>query len=357
MSVATVSTRRITGLDYRVWLAMAMCWVVCAGVFGYKKIKGEVNAQPCGAFRILLNGDAADGPALCDPDLPALFQIKAPPGTVVEWNFNDGSGTVKDSRAVHKFAAEGDYNVVATVNGRCDYARQVTVKRPVQSEPVVPAVKIFSDSSKVTAGARLRFTAVANVPVSAYEWTLLPTGETQTGRDITFSFPHAGEFTVRVVVNNNPAVGGEQKITVTEVPQSPLPLPSPLPGGPPVVPPGPWNNPGNPPGTKTPAADTGIAKPVPPPDNIHETDPETFKGLLQGVLKEGKKVNELYQYLKYEGSTQVEVNGKKPFMTLDDFCINKHNKKIKSLALVRQKDNPKYIQVIKVELKGLWPFN
>lgn len=357
MNVATISTRRLTGLDYRIWLVMAACWVVCLGLFGYKKVKATTTTvQPCGAVRILVNGVADDGIAVCNPDVTTLFQAEAPPNVTVEWDFNDGSEAVKDVRAMHKFKAEDDYKVVVTVNGRCEYTKEITVRKIVPGDAVKPSVKIFADSVKATTGSRIRFSAVANVPASSYQWMLLPTAEKQAGEDVTFSFFSAGEFTVQVVINNDPATRQEQKITITDVPQAALPNPGSLPSVPPSVPPGPWDNSNRPPPVPPTHNSDTVAKVAPPADNIREADPETFKGLLQGVLKGDKKATDLYPYLKYEGSTQVEVNNKQPFMSLDDFCNSKRNKKIKKLDFIRQKDNPKHIQTIKVELKGFWPF-
>lgn len=357
MRTATVSTKTLAGLDYRVWLAMVTCWGLCAGVFFYKK-NAVGYTQACdAALRIAVNGAADDGLSFCKPDEAILFQVNAPEGARVVWDFNDGTAAVRDVRAIHKFSAEGDYKITATVNGRCEYVKDITVKRPAVMEAVVPAVNIFTDSARITAGGRLRFTAVANIAASSYQWTVLPTNETRSGEEATFDFFVAGEYTVRVMVNNNPAISSEKRITVVE--KDAFTMPGPINDFKPEPPPGPWPSPGPPPpGPVVPKTDTVSVKPKPVDEKITETDPDTFKGLLQEVLNGEKRVGELYEFLKYAGSTQVQVNNQKPFMQLDVFCETKRKKKIKALDFVRQKDNPKYIQTIKVEVKGgIWPFN
>jgi len=372
MSVATVSTRRITGLDYRIWLVMSLCWVACAGWFVYETIN-TTKAQYCSTtFHIIVNGEGGNGIAVCDLDATAFFQIDAPPDAKVEWNFDDGSKIIGDNRAGHKFKAEDNYTVVATVNGRCETKKDVTVKKAVAVDAVKPSVKIFADTGR-TVGSRIRFSAVANVPISSYQWALLPTNETQTGANAAFDFPRAGEFTVQVTINNDPTTRQEQPITITDLPL-PAPVnPNPFPGAggasgggsgvipPPLFPSGDAANSG----TKTPNTNAGAnngagsttepAKTEQAKPKATVIDPDGFKSLLQEVLDGSKELTDLYPFLDYTGSTKVVVNGKDE-MKITDFVREKRKKKIEALDF--QKDDKNGIQKIKVKLRhGLWPFS
>lgn len=363
MNVATVPTRRLTGLDYRIWLVTALCWVVCAGWFVYKNLI-PTNAANCGALQITVNSDGTNRIAVCKLDETSFFQIDAPPNAQVEWNFGDGTKATGDKLVGHKFNDEDDYTVTATVNGLCETKREITVKKATAEDVVKPLVKIFADTGR-TVGSRIRFSVVTNVPIDSCRWRVLPSNETQVGENVAFNFPRAGTFIVQATVNNDPALRQEQTITIADLPlpSSIIPNPGALPSGaggsnpggtiPPLFPQGdPANG-----GQKLPVQNTGAgngnAASEPPKTEQAKPkatgiDPDGFKSLLQEVLDGSKELTDLYPFLDYTGSTKVIVNGKDE-MKITDFIREKRKKKIEALEF--QKDDKNGIQKIKLKLK------
>lgn len=365
MRVANIYTRRAIGLDYRVWLVMLVSWIVCLALYGYQHIKASGAAsQPCGTVAILVDSKEADV-AICNLDRTHIFSIRGASSKRVEWDFSDGT-RAEDSIVPHKYSKEGIYKITVVVDGRCEYEIEANVRGLLQLPKVIPELTIISDSAKTMAGSKIRFAGVGNFSIQSYEWKLVETGETQATEVATFTFGHAGNYTVQLIVNNDPLTIRTKKIDVVELPQTnPINnnIPNPNARGfdqlTPLIPPA-----GNPPattGNNQPQASAGNnaaqepPKSEPSPPEIHEIDQSTFQNLLQKVLKDGEQIDGLYPYLKYKGYTKVEVNGNMPYVNLSEFCNRKRGKTIKRLELIKEKDNPKNVQIIKVKLKGWWP--
>lgn len=358
MHTATIPTRRLTGLDYRVWLVMLFTWLVCLGLYGYKKLSNGTGGTQACAENVGITVNTKEGPvAVCYLDRIAIFQIKAPKGTKVEWNFDDGTaayGTIVQ----HTFAAEGDYTVTARLNGDCKYRQAITVKEAPVSTAEERTVQIIPDSTAPKAGSTVRFYAVCDPPATTYEWTLMETKDVQHEAVASFVFSTAGKYTVQLVVNGDALHPKRRTIEVADLPPPPA---ANYPfnangGGNPVVPgqllkpgedpfniqKGPANNPANG-GTQPEPSKTEPAK------KATGIDPETFKGFLQDVLNGSKELSELYPYLDYGETTLVQVNGKDE-MKIAAFCREKQKKKIEALEFKR--DDKNGIQKIKVKLKG-----
>jgi hypothetical protein len=66
MHTASISIKKVIGLDYRVWITMLLTWLACLGLFGYKKIKqAQTIARPCAEARIIVNGTDTETIAVC----------------------------------------------------------------------------------------------------------------------------------------------------------------------------------------------------------------------------------------------------------------------------------------------------
>ncbi|GAA4737533.1 PKD domain-containing protein [Flavisolibacter ginsenosidimutans] len=361
MNTASITTRTITGLDYRVWLSILLTWLVCLGWYGYNKMKEwERMAKPCADARIIVNGKDTEAIAVCYPDRIATFRLQGIGAARADWNFGDGTTVSKEAIAQHQYTAVGIYTVVATVNGGCEFRRAVTVTTPLAKTPDKGIIEIIPDSIAPKAGNTVRFYAVCDIVPRSYEWKLIGTNEVRYDSTAAFQFLTAGKYTVQLVVNNNPAMAKTKTIDVAEPPQAPLvnsPLSSGTGGNPPV--PGPLfpNDPSNG-GQKSPAQNTGASNGggttgEPPKTEQAKPkatviDPDGFKSLLQEVLEGNKEVSDLYPFLDYMGSTKVVVNGKDE-MKITDFVREKRKKKIEALDF--QKDDKNGIQKIKVKLK------
>lgn len=374
MSAAAIFTRRVMGMDYRVWLVMPAVWVLSLALLGYKYL----NETPCAPATINMDGKPSEGIAVRYVNQLIKFEIQTDSVTSVEWSFND----VKEQGLVvyHKFTKEGKYNVVARVNGTCRYEQKVRVRsRDELDNHEKGEFRIFPypEKPKYSVGDIIRFESEKiNVLATSYEWKVLQTNETRTDADATFTFRHPGKYTIQLILNNDPSLVETRRIEVSGegtptlgTPENPFP-PN---GGAAVGLNGPLVQPEeNSGGTKGVADSTKETKgpttatpPAAPP--VKKVDPEAFKELLQSVVNEEKELEDLYEFLDYKASTMVEVNGNKSLIPLKDFCKNmrdKKKKKRKIESLSFKVDDKKSIQAIQVKVPesgGFWdwvnPFN
>lgn len=365
MNAVGLYTRKITGLDYRVWLSMLIMCLICLALLGYQKIKASSTITMTCATNLFItvNGKDANDDAVCYLNQITLFRINAAPGAKVEWNFGDGSDPVEGAIASHTFHSESSYTVQATIDGRCKYAQDIVVQLESVKATEITEIKIYADSNKIMAGTPLRFSCASkNIREETYQWMVLGTDQIQTTKIATFSFPAEGQYTVELMLNNDQTKKAYTKIEVAPIPQTNSinnNIPNPNVGGfdqlGPLIPPN-----GNPSATTGNSQQQGNAgssaaqeppKSEPTPPDIQEIDPSTFQSLLQNVLKGGEQIDALYPYLKYKGSTKIEVNGDMPYINLSEFCISKRGRKIKSLEFVKERENQKNIQIIKVKLR------
>lgn len=363
MNVASINTQMITGLDYRVWLVMVSSWLICIGVFGYNHLRNNIGeSQPCPASAsISVDGNKGEAIAICQPNRLAIFRLDVAPGAKVQWKFDDGKGQVTGSVAQHSFSSEGNYRVIALVNGRCEYKKEVLVKAVISIEPIQKTVIIFADSLKAMAGSQIRFSGVTNFDAVSYQWTVLPTNDVENGEVVSFAFMQAGKYTVKLVVDSDAANSDQKTIEIVALSQPTL---SPIvPGGMPnlkdlgaLIPPGMA-------GGQQPAANHNgsgsigstqppVTPPVVPPKPTAISE-ESLMEILQAILNEEKEVSELYQYLDYDETTLVEITGK-PTMKLSAFCKEKKHRTIETLEF--KKDDKNGIQKLKVKLKWKFPF-
>lgn len=117
------------------------------------------------------------------------------------WNFGDGQFST-DRHATHTYARPGSYVVSLTVkNDTCEHTRQEQLL--IVSEK---ADFTLSDSI-VCKNKPLTFSAVNSTAanVAKYGWTITKGGRTYgtpTGSTLSFSFPDAGQYTIRLIVTD-----------------------------------------------------------------------------------------------------------------------------------------------------------
>jgi PKD repeat protein len=392
MNATNFFTRRMLGMDYRVWIAMLFVCFLSLGLYGYKQIRlTSMNGQPCTPDTITVNGKMVEVVVGCYLNRPSLFGVQSEAAATVEWNFRDGTPVEKERVVYHKFTQEGAHRVTVTVNGRCesDVLVQVSEDPFFSGYREKPVIEIYAEPAHPEPGNTVKFRCLTDLPViNSYEWKVLETKEVKKDSEPTFTFPDSRDYTIHLIINDDPLTETTSKIEVSmEMTQvqattgnngSGAGMPSDIgPLGNLVPPGGAPSNPIN--GTQSnnvpPKNDQVTSKPPIDtsksgllPKVVPEIDQATFKGLLQNVVdQEGKEPGDLYEYLYYDETTMVEVNGDSTSkIYLKDFCRNmrkkkKNMRKIESLSF--QRDDTKNIQVIKVKVpeRRFWdklnPFN
>lgn len=343
---------------------MLVLWLCCLGLFGYQQIERKrALARPCGKARIIVNGTDSEAIAVCYLNRTATFRLQGVPGADAEWAFDDGTPAVKGAVAIHQYASEGTYTVVAAVNGTCEYRREVTVTATVSPVPDQGILDIFPDSTAPKAGGTVKFYAVCDRAPKAYEWTLLETKDVVHDAVASFVFPAAGKYKVQLVINNDPSTTKYKTVDVADVPV-PSVVNNPFNGGSgmPVVPGqliAPADNPfagaQPPPVTKQGAANvqTEPPKTEAPKPKATGIDPGEFKNMLQDVLNGDGEIDTLYPYLDYGESSLVKIDGEKNNVKLKAFCKEHRKEKIETLELKKDDKNGTWLQV-KMESRGFF---
>jgi PKD repeat protein len=383
MNATNFLTRRILGMDYRVWGAMLLVCFLCLGLYGYKQIRYNINNdQPCPTDTITVNGKSVEVVGSCYLDRISSFKLQSETAATVEWNFGDGTNMVRGIVVSHGFKQEGSYFVTATVNGRCKFNAEIEVIDDpfLSGNQKNPHVEIYADPMHPAQGGTVKFYCVADMPfITSYEWKVSETNEVQKDSVPAFTFNNAGKYTIQLVVNGDLSTETMKRIEVTaEIPQAQATsgnngpgavMPSDIgPLGNLVPPGGTPSNASNAPQANnsptnndqgTPKSPLDTARVVPSP-GVPEVDPNAFMGLLQDVVdQKGKEPEDLYKYLYYRETVKVKVNESESLIPLPEFCRNMRKKnrrmrKIESLSF--QRDDTKNIQVIKVKVpeKGFW---
>ncbi len=375
MNATNFFTRRILGLDYRVWVAMVLVCFLSLGLYSYKQIRfNHINSQPCPNDSITINGKSVENVASCVLNRLSLFGIQSDSAATVEWDFGDGTNVVKGQIVSHGFIEEKIYSVKATVNGECEFKVEVVIAQDpfLSGKQVKPVVEIFADPIRPKIGSTVHFYCVSDMPyITSYEWKVLEKNEVKGDSVPAFMFREGGIYTIQLVLNDDPLTRTTRAIKViTEMSPAQGPfdksgLGAVTPGGIGILgnsvqPGGNVSDPNNNPPSNNGAAnnDQGTSKPDSPKrDSLPkapEVDPGAFKDLLQNVVdQDGKELEDLYKYLDYKASTMVEVNENKSLIPLKDFCKNmrdKKKKKRKLESLSFKIDDKKSIQVIRIKV-------
>ena len=373
MNATDFYTRRVLGMDYRVWAAMLFISVLSLGLFGYRQIRYDASIANLGCTpdTISVNGKKIEVLASCYLNRYSPFAILSDDSAKVKWDFGDDTESQFGQVVHHKFVKEGTYTVTATVNKKCVYKVDVEViEDPFYSgRPRKPVVEIYADPMRPTIGSSVKFYCVSDIPtITSYKWIVLNTNEVQTIADPTFTFNDEGNYDVELLINNNQANTKAVIRVGSRLPQIPAGNSDLGAGG----------------GTPVDAGNLGklIASDVPFPSNdaerqnnnatnnergnkpdsvnnatvhkVPELDPAAFKDLLQNVVnEEGKELEDLYEYLDYKASTRVEVNKSNSSISLKEFCKDmrerrKSKRKIETLSFKR--DDKKSIQTIQVQV-------
>jgi hypothetical protein len=356
MIAAHLYTRRISGIDYRVWTVMLLTCLLCLAFYGYQQIQfNAANSQTCSSTGITINSE--EGKAI-ELNRAYIFTIQTETNAKVEWEFGGVKGSDNKNVVQYKFTKEGMYKVLAKVNGRCKFEIEVIVRNPVLLPPEKAFFDIFIDSTTLKAGNTANFSCVTNQRVNSYKWTCTGLKEVQYGEVAAFTFANAGTYWVHLIVNNDSLhmISKEIKVEPTPLQEPVFDISNPGKFDPNVdklLKPGenPFQN--NNQSQKDPNPGTEEQKlpenqkEEPAKPKPTEIASETLKDLLQQVLNEEKEIEELFEYLYYKESTVVQDGDER--MNIKEFCKKKKKKKIKSLELKKDEHG---IQKIIVKMKG-----
>ncbi len=268
------------------------------------------------------------------------------------WDFGDSTVVRRDPAPFHTYDTEGNYKVTLTINGRCDFSKEIVIKKRI---PIIDSTRIakFELPSTIKVGELLNVKDLTK-DATSWEWRFGETLEVNsTYQHPTYSYLKEGLKTVTLIVNGDPRYSTSKQIQVlpkieigepikrkqvTRTPDPELALStSSLPEAPPTLP----NRPNI--SSKPPGADKKIKK-------TPTISRSSFAKKIIAVSENKASAQDFRQYLCNENlQTNTSVKGKKT--TFIELCEKIKGKKIKikSLELFKNKET-NCIEYISIDL-------
>lgn len=267
------------------------------------------------------------------------------------WDFGDSTVVRRDPNPFHTYETEGKYEVTLTVNGRCDFSKEIVIKKKI---PIIDSTRIanFEIPSTIKVGELLSVKDLTKSATS-WEWRFGETLEVNsTYQHPTYSYKEKGLKTITLIVNGDPRYSTSKQIqvlpqielkepierkTITRTPDPEVVASSSLPEAPPSLPDRPNIS------NKPPASDKKIKK-------TPSISRSAFAKKVIAVAEGKASANDFRQYLCNENlQTNTSVKGKKT--TFIELCemIKGKKIKIKSLELFKNKKT-NCIEYISIDL-------
>ncbi len=365
MKSSSYNTSYYFGLDKTVWLVMIVVVILSIGLMGYKK----VTYEPCIEFSISSKGFSGNtnDHYLIGEDI--RFTISTRDAKNVRWNFGDSAEERGSTIITHNYTHDGKFDVIATINGKCESITTVYVRKPnaVRNYFDQPNSAALITGSGV-AEANKAALYMTNTTADSYEWSILNRNEykTQVGKIAAFNFKTEGKYTLQLKLDNN-----REKIYTKEILVKPSSIQnnsnSPLETKHfnfKVLPPPPKED-----AVKAPATQQTIAA-APPSETPATEVPKTaekhfieatekyFQKSFEEVIKGGKPIADFDNYLCNGRGTKVLRNDKDytTFEELYNDVKGNSKRRIDAIQLLKEND---CIIMFKVKVKkknilGVW---
>ncbi len=341
-------THRQFGLDRNVWLVLITTVVLSLGLLGYKR----GFEKKCTKFNIgIKNVTSGNLKAIYAGEILSL-STSSDRGSNINWDFGDKTGTKEGEVVLHSYNKEGEYSVIARVDGRCEQIAVILVRKFVPTSisndaNISTPVSILGKEDPVV-GEAVTFTS--SMQASNYEWIVLDRRdyETKKGETATYTFRTPGRYVLKLKLDNNPAKTSTKYVMVVP-PSSTTPLPTKRLIPPPI----PRYIPQSETKPVVTAPEKVAEKPVEKPKDEKVAEPAKpkkvfyipnarFMDFLQEVVEGSKDLSFFNQYLNNGGETLVKVKGEDKMIRFSELYQQIHdNKKIvlKEVTIDRDANN------------------
>lgn len=318
MNSNRILTRKLMGLDYRVWRVMILFLFLSAGLLSYKLM----DTPKCAPIDFKIKTVSDNDSVYYTNDILSFRTLGAEQN--VTWDFDDKTPTVEGTFVTHRFATDGKYFIKVTVNSVCEFVKPITIKKAFVEETESNKERIVGNNKTFV---RTPETFTCSQTATSYEWNVSehPEFGTRTGASATYKFEQAGDYIIELTLNKTRLKKYTKQIKVASIPK----LISDKPQAPPTT-----------------GGGGGGGNSNPSKLIISES---TFKDFLDKVVEGVYFEDDFDKYLCAEGATPVILNGKKnKQITFSQACkdlpkrvnknfmgIGKRAKKIKSVSLNR----------------------
>lgn len=249
MELSNSFTRKWLGLDKRVSMLMVVLSLFSLGLLAYK----VSSDAPCREVAVAMSSLTNQKSNSFFTNELIHFSAPLEENEVVEWNFGDKSSKLFGAHVTHMFKEEGDFLITVEINGRCKSTELISIKDYVQNAAdlsdgrSIDLVKelsnpIQAESFIIEQGKQILFSS--NVKGSNYEWSVEGdlTQPKKNTDQAAYTFIKTGNYTLKLVLNNDPENTWTRIISVTPRKVADLPVAGGVPGGQPgtvVAPPPP----------------------------------------------------------------------------------------------------------------------
>ncbi|MEO6818177.1 MAG: PKD domain-containing protein [Ginsengibacter sp.] len=366
MNANRIYTRKLLGLDNRVWIFMIAIIILAIGLLSYTL----ADRKECVTFTFNIKAITNHAGNIFYTDETLSFSASEKTQNI-QWDFGDNTSSQTGQNVTHRFTKEGKYFITATIFKGCETIKEITVKAPL-------AAPIIIDSTNVDIGEKIighltTFSGTNEVYVCAaigntYDWVIVnrPAIKPESlGSTANFKFPNAGKYTIQVTVDNDRNKRYFKDIVVQDVAAPTSTAPEkitrliPLPQAPPIQNQPQENQNPAPPEKQQQAPATQAPVVNPPPSGKKVVGNAGFKEYLEKVMDNEMTVADFDKYLCGGGSTKVILNGdKRDVQTFASLCnflsqgkVKKmviFKKKIKLVSVVQHRDNTGCVTLLDV---------
>jgi hypothetical protein len=232
MQLSNTFTKQWMALDKRVSGFMVILSIIAIGLLAYK-VTSDV---PCREVAVAMSSLTNQKSNSFFTNELIHFSAPLEENEIVEWNFGDKSPKLTGAHVTHMFKNAGDFTITVEINGRCKSTELVSIKDFVQNADLngnttIDLVKELSNPIQaetfiIEQGRQILFSS--NVKASSYEWSVegdlsQPKKNTE---EAAYTFINTGNFTLKLMLNNDPENAWTRIISVTprKVPDLPVPV-------------------------------------------------------------------------------------------------------------------------------------
>lgn len=334
-----IYTRKILGLDKRVWSVMITISVLSLGLLSYKL----VDNKKCIPFNGTIKTTTFHGDSVYYVGENLTF-IASTSKQDITWDFGDNTAKPEGTYVTHKFLAPGTYRIRASAGADCDWSKSIIVINVPQSTYIREGEKIMGQAAVTNAfDAEFICTELADT----YTWSIKnypgikPIG---AGEKVKFRFTLPGTYTVQVILDNNRIKTYTKEVSVEDVLKPKNKMPEDPTRLVPMDPIPDIKLPEQVPETKTEEVDN---KP-----KFLKIPDATFWSLLESVQNNQKDITDFDKYLCSGGATKVRENTTR-YITFTILCqqLSGKDKKASIKAVRLKRDDSGCIILIDIDIK------
>lgn len=353
-------TKKIGGLDYKVWITLVIVSFLSLGVIGFK----SVVKSKCPSFRVMATGSlqhANNRGHLFYVQEVISFTLMPNVQGNPKWDFGDLSPAVYGNAVRHHYLMSGTYTITVSIDNICVERYKVNiVERPLGNDELMPVQAIIApdtimlgDPIFVTSGAKSQ----------TFTWSVAERNDITpiNERDANLYIPDVGIFTIVLKIDNGAIF--QKQIIVKGLDNAIVDFP-PDGGSDIYIPPPPPSGGGGIGGGEIIEDTVAAPKPVPttpqPPIKQYDQLPDnTIREMLNGVIDKKKTTEDFNNILCNGATTKVVANGNvtKFSILVEDLSNKKGIKwlkskhKITSFKVTRDPQNGSCVQVIYIDYK------